>query len=353
MPFAPKIRRDILQALEQNILPALKSSLVPQVLVNDSYDLSPAEYWPIDQEYLPAQSPDPLQVSWNWKKEHMAASRFPYLMFVYEGIADHKIGITTEISRDKERKSGVVLPGAFLLRLPSPCMLYSVPELPRNSTPPISEINVDYKCLCLFIMNQDVRVHLSGTTNLGSFVSHSLQIYAPSLVLMAELYKNELEAEQREVAQAQLFVLMSHLYARLKTTAAPLGNSAWPMLPDHHLSPEQTPSTREQEICQKAIDHIETRLNGNLNRANIAQALYVSPDHLGRVFHASTGVTLMNYVTHRRVEAAKLILSSGSENIAEVASLVGFTNATSFSTAFKRATGVVPSTYRRQHRKIY
>lgn len=351
MPFAPKIRKDILKVLEESILPTLKRSVIFQLLADSSYQFSSIEHIPIEQKYLAPHEPGPLQMTWTWKNEQMAASRSPYLMYVYEGIADYKVGVTADIAEKAKEKEGKVLSGAYLLRAPAPAFLYSVPGLPRSGTPLTSKLHGDYKTLCLFVMNQDVRIHLSGTNKSRPFVTHSLQIHSPPLTQMIALYKGELEAAEKEVAQAQLFVIMSHLYRQLKTNFVPLGNSAWPTHLNQSPALSPTPTTRDQGLCQAAMDHIETRLNSNLSRTSVAQALQISPDHLGRVFHTTTGSTLMNYITHRRIEAAKLILTAGPENIGEIASLVGFATTPSFSTAFKRITGITPSDYRRQHQK--
>lgn len=348
MPFAPKIRKDILQALEESILPMLRNSTVLQLLADTSYNFPSVKMCPIEEKYLSIQTPDPLQVAWSWKEEQMSSSRFPYLMFVYEGTANYKVGVTTDTAEAIRARDGKVLPGAYLLEIPAPAILYSAPYLPRNSRPLVSRNQADHKSIALFISNQGVRFHMAGTSNLHPYVSHSLQVRSSSLVQLANLYKEELEKEQEATAQALFFVMMSQLHRQLEINSASLANSAWPTVLD--LPQRSSLSAREQELYQEAMDYIETQRNAPLTRSQIAEALHVSPDHLGRVFYAATGTTIMNYITHRRIEAAKLILAAGSENIGEVANLVGFSSIPSFSTAFKRIAGVTPSDYRRQHR---
>jgi len=346
MPFAPQIRKQVLQALEQHILPMLRDTQIFQVRIAPPFDLAPAEHWEIKQKYLPHKTPDPLQMSWSWKKQQMSTSRIPYLIFVYEGIADHKIGITTRMAKQIKAETGRIAEGAIMVRLPAPCAAYFPPRTPGHSK--ADPTPTTHKSLCMSLMSQDVRFHLSASNAEGwEYVSHSLQIHDPLLLQMAQAYGEELAIPgNSDVAQAQLYVMMSRFYRLLQSHRLPLANSAWaaPLV-------QQPPSVNpeEWELCQRIMDYIETRLSSPLNRTGIARAMGISADHLGRIFHRITGLTLMRYVTQRRLEAAKLVLAEGKENIAEIASLAGFANAANFCATFKRINGISPKAYRREH----
>ena len=52
MPFAPQIRKQVLQALEEHILPMLRDTVIFQVRIAPPFDLAPAEHWEIKQKYF-------------------------------------------------------------------------------------------------------------------------------------------------------------------------------------------------------------------------------------------------------------------------------------------------------------
>lgn len=93
-------------------------------------------------------------------------------------------------------------------------------------------------------------------------------------------------------------------------------------------------------------EFIEEHLSEDLCIANIAAVAYMSPFHFARAFKAATGQPPHRYVTHRRIERAKILLSVTRLPIAEVANRVGFSNQSHFSAQFRRATGTTPKGYR-------
>lgn len=99
MAFAPQIRKYILQALDQFIIPALQKETVTQILAAPPYDFSQVKHWTLRKKYLPHRTPELTQMVWAWKNEHMVTSRMPFIGFVYEGKSDEKIGITTKMAQ--------------------------------------------------------------------------------------------------------------------------------------------------------------------------------------------------------------------------------------------------------------
>lgn len=77
----------------------------------------------------------------------------------------------------------------------------------------------------------------------------------------------------------------------------------------------------------------------------LAQRLEVSKAHLIRVFTKMTGVSPGRYITHLRVEYAKLLLRGEDPSITYVAEASGFANANYFAKVFRRETGMSPSEY--------
>ncbi len=103
---------------------------------------------------------------------------------------------------------------------------------------------------------------------------------------------------------------------------------------------------RNLELIQRVKDFIEKHYAEDISVEDIANNVYLSPAHLGRIFKCETGKTLVEYLTERKIFYAIELLAHSDENISEIAQKVGYTNSKSFSRAFKAYTGKTPSQYR-------
>jgi len=99
----------------------------------------------------------------------------------------------------------------------------------------------------------------------------------------------------------------------------------------------------------RAIDHIQANLDGDLSLHALARVAHLSPYHFHRVFKAHVGETLHRFVQRVRLErAARLMKASRRMTVTEVALRVGFEGLPQFSRAFKEAFGVAPSRWDRR-----
>lgn len=80
--------------------------------------------------------------------------------------------------------------------------------------------------------------------------------------------------------------------------------------------------------------------------AELAKLCGLSVRQLSRGFHISRGCTIGQYVEQRRIENAKRLLIGG-ESVKAVAYSMGFASLSSFSYAFRRATGICPRQFRK------
>ena len=79
---------------------------------------------------------------------------------------------------------------------------------------------------------------------------------------------------------------------------------------------------------------------------HFAEALHVSPAHLGDVLRTHTGQNAQQYLHHALLEKAKRLLRSTSWSVRETAFYVGFDNPSYFSRLFKQKTGLTPAEFR-------
>lgn len=103
------------------------------------------------------------------------------------------------------------------------------------------------------------------------------------------------------------------------------------------------------ERIQKSIDYIESNLENKIDISIVAQTAYMSLSNFYRMFFALTGYSVKEYIRLRRISLGAIELKSNNANLIDIAVKFDFGSGDSFSRAFKRATGFLPSEYRRQN----
>ena len=93
---------------------------------------------------------------------------------------------------------------------------------------------------------------------------------------------------------------------------------------------------------RRAISYLNSNVRAQPPVPEIARYCNVSEASIKRVFDKYAGMGLHKYLLKLKIKAAAELLQSG-ESVSSVAAQLGFNNQSYFSRAFKRETGVVPS----------
>jgi AraC-like DNA-binding protein len=92
---------------------------------------------------------------------------------------------------------------------------------------------------------------------------------------------------------------------------------------------------------------IDSNYSERIDAGEIADEACYSKFHFIRTFKGIYGRTPHQYLTHVRIERAKELLEQ-DVSVTEACFAVGFDSLGSFTSLFKRRTGVTPSEYQRQ-----
>ena len=99
---------------------------------------------------------------------------------------------------------------------------------------------------------------------------------------------------------------------------------------------------------RRVVDtYIEEHLAEPMPLAELAKLVSLSPFHFCRAFKQSFGAPPHRFHINRRIERAKSLLADPAQSITDTAISVGFSEPSSFSTAFRNAMGFTPTEYRR------
>ena len=111
-------------------------------------------------------------------------------------------------------------------------------------------------------------------------------------------------------------------------------------------------TTREElyRRVSRARDYADAMFATEVTLADLANAAALSPNHLLRSFREVFQRTPYEYVRGKRLSEAKRLLKTENVPVTEVCFAVGFESPGSFSSAFKRETGMSPSEYRERKR---
>jgi AraC family transcriptional regulator len=93
---------------------------------------------------------------------------------------------------------------------------------------------------------------------------------------------------------------------------------------------------------RKIASYIEEHLAEQISLMKLAELARLSPYHFCRAFKQSFGTPPHRYHISRRIERAKALLIQRSGSITEIGLDLGFSETSSFTAAFRKATGLTP-----------
>lgn len=165
-------------------------------------------------------------------------------------------------------------------------------------------------------------------------VRELLVCFEKPLITPSEERRAQLQALLRELSRTEAPIAQGVLLARLLLMLNTCGHAP---AYDKRLS--------------AIVAYIEQNFADIRTIGQIAEAMYLSKQHLCRLFKKATGTTLACYINHIRVKNACTLLERSHKSLTQIAALCGFSNSAYFSTVFKATLGVSPSQYRRKQFK--
>ncbi len=165
-------------------------------------------------------------------------------------------------------------------------------------------------------------------------IEYRVMFADPTILHLAHLFKSEIlngGLAGTLYTESLTNVLAVHLLRNYS------GRAIAPVVPDGALDDLKLNSLK---------DFIEENIAEDLTIVKMADVVHMSQFHFARAFKAATGQPPHRYVTQRRMERAKSLLSVTRVPIAEVAYRVGFYNPSHFTASFRKATGTTPKRYR-------
>ena len=102
-------------------------------------------------------------------------------------------------------------------------------------------------------------------------------------------------------------------------------------------------------LVRRSLNYINKHYNKDLSLKTLASDYNVSSAYLGQLFKAETGVLFNDYLSQVRLEAANTFLLETDIKICDIISRVGIPNQSYFNRLYKKAYGISPVEFRRNH----
>lgn len=113
----------------------------------------------------------------------------------------------------------------------------------------------------------------------------------------------------------------------------------------------QKASEQSHPHIQRLLDYIDDHYMEHLGLTEMATHFHFNPSYLSNYFSTKNNQGFSEYLNQVRIEKSIELLQKGAESIADISSLVGYSDHSYFCKVFKKLKGISPSSYRRQYFK--
>ena len=104
----------------------------------------------------------------------------------------------------------------------------------------------------------------------------------------------------------------------------------------------------KDDLIRQIEKYVDEHLEQPLSVSDVAEAMYMNPDYLSRVFKSKKGTSLKEYILGEKMHTAQALLQTTNLPISIVASKLGYDNYSYFSQVYRKVMGVSPTSERKK-----
>ena len=196
----------------------------------------------------------------------------------------------------------------------------------------------------IFLFNINVLAQLKGFSGIQTMLAHPLYITKDTHPLVYnEVYQNLLDICKEYISgnpysELSIFSLLIRMLISLY---------------ENHIQAtdlfQNVNVNKHQEYVAKfgnLLDYIDTHYTDDLTLEDMADIIGFSKYHFSRLFKQYTNFTFCDYLKHRRIQAAEMLLEQPEYSITEVALQAGFPSISTFNRIFKEYKNCTPTEFR-------
>ena len=111
------------------------------------------------------------------------------------------------------------------------------------------------------------------------------------------------------------------------------------------------PDFKHIAMISKIVQYVNDHIYDNLSLETLSSVVNYSTYYVSRIFHQQTGISLVNYISMKRIDYAKILLSNNEFSITQISKMIGYENYNHFFRTFRESTGMSPKKYRELQQK--
>lgn len=104
--------------------------------------------------------------------------------------------------------------------------------------------------------------------------------------------------------------------------------------------------SKRYDTLKKILGYIYQNFNKKIKLIDVSESVNLTPQYLCKFFKEMTGINIIEYINHYRVETASTLLKISSMSITDIALECGFDNISYFNRVFKKQMGCTPSIFK-------
>jgi AraC family transcriptional regulator len=211
--------------------------------------------------------------------------------------------------------------------------------------------------LCLRLTRENVAIDVRAQSMHHKPPNSSAQNMADELTYMSRPYLDPTKAVARRLDHAGYLVMQAMtLFESNRDAAWGCLSDAWTLLPREPGRFSMIPQSRRVNACfgglapcqaKRVLSYVEDNLGSKIAVQELADVASLSRSHFARAFKQCMGCPPMAYVAARRLERAKLMMTSTREMLASIALACGYGDQSHLTKRFRQVIGVSPGRWRR------
>ncbi len=194
-----------------------------------------------------------------------------------------------------------------------------------NGESPLEYIVLGIEGISILAGNNDDEVQLYSLHNYENY-KHEILFYIKTLLQEASTKTDYYDL----ISQNLLDVLIMNIIRRTKS----------------ELIIET--SNKISHECAYVKQYLDQHFSENINLDELAKISYINKYYLVHSFKKYAGMTPINYLNHKRLKEACMLLRTTNHSIAQIASIIGMSSQSYFCQSFKKQYQMSPNEYRKE-----
>ena len=116
-----------------------------------------------------------------------------------------------------------------------------------------------------------------------------------------------------------------------------------------HQTNKKVPTniSKNEMLCYSVMRYIDANIFLIKSFSDIAEHFNYNYSYLSKVFKQTTNTTILNYLSNKKLERAKILIDEGKLSLTKIAEILNYASVYSFSKSFKYHFGISPTEYKK------